>query len=287
MEKTYKTMVRASAGETEGQSGGRFWEIWAPRGGDLTQVSVGLRISGEWIGGPPVQHQLVAAEVKALGKGEVQVSSKEIPPVVCELLGKRWARELREEGFWGAWQKGQKLTRYLTKTYVAIELDEVQRLTAIDNSVDVKETPGVELVHATETWAFWSDGRVTTGIGLPRHCNAARGLSKAAHQLIDTARGSDSGEPHDIGGYAFLATVAEILREEVVEAAPQRGLYAARRVIRHDLRLVDGTERSIWVETEGYFEGYVWDAYPSLEAFKANLQAQANAASQSANAASF
>jgi len=277
--KSFKSTAMAFAGETEGKVGGRFWDMWAPRA-DLSQVEVGLRLDGDWYSQHnPVRHQPVRAAVTVGGEGEVRIESEEIPPEVCVLLAQRWARELREEGHWGAWRKGQVLTRYLTKNYVAIDEREAQRLAAIDKTTAIHVTPGLELVHAVTSgsWALWSDGQITTGIGLPRH---ARGgdLSADAVRLIDSAYGSDSREPRGIGGYRFLATVAKILREEVVAAAPQHGVYAAPSLTRFDLQLLDGSERSIWVDSRGYCEGYSWEAYPSVEAFRAALEASRLAA---------
>ena len=80
-------------------------------------------------------------------------------------------------------------TRYLTRMYAAVSLSEAKRLAAIDSMPfdKVQQTHNVELlhVHHTELWAWWSDGILTTGLGLkPELCPNV--LTPDAEELIHT-----------------------------------------------------------------------------------------------------
>lgn len=155
------------------------------------------------------------------------------------------------------------MIRYLTQRYVAVTRDQAERLALIDGSARIVETHGVELVHATNLnaascWAFWSDGAITTSIGLPAELKERRGLSAAAAELIDSVRGSDSGSPRVAGGYATLAAVQDVARDEVF-VGESRGVYARQRVERLTARLSDGSQRTMLLTSGGYSEGYAYE----------------------------
>lgn len=263
-----------------GRPAGEVWEIWArpdallePQIACVTDNKISswdrLKLTWEQRQDHPGLRLFPARVVVGGTPGEVQIDSEEIPAEIRAALAKGWTRELREEGHWWRWQKGQKLTRFLTRDYAAVEEDEARRLVEIDKG-GIEVSPDVELIHvgAGDNWALWSDGRITTAIGLPRHCRLAKGLSKDASRLIGDARGSDSGAPKEIGGYAFLSQVAEITSEETVARGGDRGRYARETLTKIGLKMLDGSHTSIVVFTVGYSEGYAWEAYPSVEAFE-------------------
>ena len=116
--------------------------------------------------------------------------------------------------------------RYLTRMYAAVTLDEAKRLAAIDSMPfnKVKQTHNVELlhVHHTELWAWWSDGILTTGLGLkPELCPNV--LSLDAEELIHTTCLSISLCP--ACGWHKLARIKRILKQERLAVGPKRGNY--------------------------------------------------------------
>jgi hypothetical protein len=105
------------------------------------------------------------------------------------------------------------MNRYVTRRYVAVCWTEAIRLANLDgtslNSIRCHHNIG--LLHCTEWWAWWSDERLTTAIGLPREL-CPEILSADAIALIDEVW---------IGGviapqcsWALLAKVDRILTRE-------------------------------------------------------------------------
>jgi hypothetical protein len=103
--------------------------------------------------------------------------------------------------------------RYLTKRYVAVDWDEAVRLARLDQTPiqEIRYAAEAELIHRTEWWAWWSDGLLTTAIGLSEFLNP-QGLSADAVELISSVWASNSPQPEC--GWSLLAQVRQILTLE-------------------------------------------------------------------------
>ncbi|NEQ42049.1 MAG: hypothetical protein F6K00_00220 [Leptolyngbya sp. SIOISBB] len=109
------------------------------------------------------------------------------------------------------------MARFLTRCYAAVTWLEALRLAALDQTpiTSIRQASNVELVHRTEWWAWWSDERLTTAIGLPESL-CPESLSPDAVSLISEVWESDSPAPEC--GWRTLAQVQQILREERVSS---------------------------------------------------------------------
>lgn len=78
------------------------------------------------------------------------------------------------------------MNRYITRRYVAVCWTEAVRLANLDGTPlgSIRCHHNLELLHRTEWWAWWSDKRLTTAIGLPELLCPER-LSADAIALID------------------------------------------------------------------------------------------------------
>lgn len=111
------------------------------------------------------------------------------------------------------------MARFLTRWYAAVTWSEALRLAALDNTpiTVIRQAPNAELVHRTEWWAWWSDERLTTAIGLPESlCPEA--LSPDAVALISEVWESESPAPQC--GWRTLASIERILQTENFSAGP-------------------------------------------------------------------
>lgn len=188
------------------------------------------------------------------------------------VLARRRAAELNQQSF-AEHIAGRKFTRYLTFRYVAVDPEECKRHAALDRTQPdkIRVTPEVAILHYAGSWMLWDDGKITTGIGidLPR----AGVLTPAAQSLISTVRGADGGTVHLPGGILALAKIDEVLEETTVRSGPDRGLYAAEKIERLQVRWRDGAEGELYAVTAGYFEGYRYDLFPTLAAAQAEFGA--------------
>lgn len=180
------------------------------------------------------------------------------------------AAELNQASF-DANIAGQKFTRYLTFSYVAVDLEECKRHAGIDKTRPDKIhiAPNVGILHYADTWMLWDDGKFTTGIGI--HLPLAGSLTKAAQALIATVRGADGGGVELPGGMLALTKLDAILSEAHVEIGPSRGHYAAEKIEHLHVRWLDGSEGDLYAVTAGYFEGYRYDIFPTLAAARAEF----------------
>lgn len=159
----------------------------------------------------------------------------------------------------------ERARRYLSRWYVALTRGDAERHAQIDGGpIRVADA---EIVHATREWTLWSDGWLTTSVGLPRWAQEIRSLSRDAENLVGECRGSDSGPP--AVGYALLVQVAVVLRTETVVCGAQRGVYRAATIDRLAVQMLDGSERELVRYSEGYPEGYLCEIYETLEALQA------------------
>lgn len=110
--------------------------------------------------------------------------------------------------------------RYLTRRYVALSWAEATRLASLDLTPleAIRYSVTAELIHRTEWWAWWSDGLLTTAIGLPEFLNP-QGLSPDAVELITDVWASDSPQPEC--GWPLLAQIQRILNIELVLRSSQ------------------------------------------------------------------
>ena len=165
----------------------------------------------------------------------------------------------------------EQSTRYrIGGDYVALDRISAERLANI-RGVSVKVESGVEIVHSTDRWAFWSDGIVTTAIGLPKWACAVKTLSTDAERIYSLYRSSDSCELYV--GRDGVFSVATIVSEETVSVEiGGSAIYAPPRVKKMRVKLTNGSEADWWLHTEGYPEGYSYDLFPSLEELQAALK---------------
>ncbi len=151
------------------------------------------------------------------------------------------------------------LTRYLTRWFVSVDENEAQRLAQGVGTHLPEITESLELLHAQDGWAFWSDGRVTTSTGLPDPLRAVRSLSPAAVELISGCfHGSPGGPPRIEGGWGALARVAAVEADELVEGRAE-GPFDPPRLRRLRVRLADGAELEWWVRTAAGAEGVCFE----------------------------
>ncbi len=160
------------------------------------------------------------------------------------------------------------MDRYKTRWYVTTDPGEAARLAEIDHTPagEIEVTHNVEPVHV-QGWILWSDNQFTTGIGsgLPRGGN----LTPDAAKLISLCRASDTGSVE--GGLISLTQVKRIVAEAEIECGPSRGHYAPESITRLDIEWLDGSEHPLYQYSVGYFEGYAYDLYQSLEALRTAL----------------
>lgn len=123
------------------------------------------------------------------------------------------------------------MARYLTRWYAAVTWSEALRLAVLDRTpiAAIRHAANAELVHRTEWWAWWSDERLTTAIGLPESlCPEA--LSSDAVALISEVWESDLPVSPQCG-WSTLASIQRILQTENVPAGPRlRNLSSLERV---------------------------------------------------------
>jgi len=157
------------------------------------------------------------------------------------------------------------MKRWITNRYVTACEDEVERLCGIDHTPPEKVdyTDGVEPVHVTGSWAYWSDGRFTTGVHLSQELPKGGSLSPDAVRLISSVWGADGSWVE--GGLQTLTTIKKIVKQR--EICDELGLrYATLPLIR---RVVvernDGTTDTLYTLQEGYGDGYQYDVYMSRE----------------------
>lgn len=154
-------------------------------------------------------------------------------------------------------------TRYKTKWYVTTDLSEARRLAEIEGThLDQIETTPATPKHVDHRnhWALWSDGRITTSIGLDDGLRPVS-LSTDAARLISSVWGSDSGRP--AVGWDLLTQIAEIVSSRTVEEGRGPGSYQGPTIQHLRVRLVDGRRTDLWVYSVGYFEGYAFEIYPT------------------------
>lgn len=117
--------------------------------------------------------------------------------------------------------------RYLTDKFVTVSSSSASRLANIFDipQAQIRVDRGVELLHCTDLWAWWSDDKLTTAIGLPEELKPIC-LSKDATKLIDRVCYSTQVRPSC--GWAKLAKIEKILEEECIA----RGLLEVQELLK-------------------------------------------------------
>lgn len=176
-------------------------------------------------------------------------------------LAREQAEKLNVASF-AAHIKGNRFTRHVIgHHYVTVHADEVERLASIFKTPteQIKITPDLEILHVSDEFTFWSDGKITKSpLGeLP----PGGSLSDSAVNLIKAVRGADGGTVHLPGGLLALTKIKKIHESRAVAEGPSRGHYAAETITEYDVEWVDGSRSPIYCQSAGYFEGYAFDIY--------------------------
>lgn len=199
--------------------------------------------------------------------GEVTVSSPLLEDASARSLAADYRRALRDEGLV---QLEQGKRYKVGWHYVCLDRIEANRLAEINKTQNEITVADATPVHAENSWVLWSDGYITTSIGLPAWARKIKALSKDAAQLVSLVWGADSGRPGC--GYKTLLDVDRIENEEVIEVGPHAGVYHRATIDRLDCRMKDGSLKSLYRYTAGYPEGYACLIESSEEALVAELR---------------
>ena len=150
------------------------------------------------------------------------------------------------------------MERYRTRRYVAISQSDALRLAGLDGTPveDILYVSDVELTHRTEWWAWWSDLKMTTAIGLPQEVQP-QGLAPDSAQLISEVWESDVIEPEC--GWSRLAEIRQILSRSVIWQGEQRGQYQPETWERLRVVLEADREAILYRVGQGYEDGYYCD----------------------------
>lgn len=215
----------------------------------------------EWVSQP------IDARIEISELGDVSIESDYLEPASGKAIASKFRLALRDSGL----VRPEVGKRYLVShSYVALDRHEAERLLKVQGNGKI-QVDEVDLVHAQNGWAVWSDGRVTTGIGLPAWTRSIKGLSDAAAGMVSAIRGSDSGSP-SVGWKAVL-NVEQIIEETTELLGPgSGGHYAKPRAIRTVVALKGGEKVTWWIYTEGYSEGYAFEIYPSKSELLKSLE---------------
>ena len=113
------------------------------------------------------------------------------------------------------------IERYLTDEFAAISLHAANRLAQIFNisSNCVQITKDVKLLHRIDFWAWWSDDKLTTSVGLPKDYEP-KSLSPCAEKLIHKVCLSATGRPSC--GWAKLAGAQQIVSTERIAVGARK-----------------------------------------------------------------
>ena len=157
------------------------------------------------------------------------------------------------------------MARYQTRKYVAISWVDATRMARIDETPldDIREFPDARLLHRTEWWAYWSDGQLTTAIGLPEQWEL-RSLSVAAESLIWQVWMSKSrwlacaSHVSPQCGWATLADVQDVISCTL----EQISLHQSSDPIIIEQLVVEfrnGQQGTLYQRIQRYSDGYSWE----------------------------
>lgn len=149
----------------------------------------------------------------------------------------------------------------MTGRYVAVDWAEAIRLAQLDGTAvgDIRCQQDIELLHRTDWWAIWSDGRLTTAIGLPEDL-CPEGLSGDAIALIDEVWIGGAIAPQC--GWALLGSVEKILACEQVCTLDCKGNMVYQGTLA--VRFADGKEGMLYRRYVRGSSGYQCDISAEL-----------------------
>lgn len=151
------------------------------------------------------------------------------------------------------------MARFLTRRYVAVTWSEATRLAALDQTpmAGIRQAPNAELVHRTEWWAWWSDERLTTAIGLPESL-CPESLSTDAVALISEVWESDSPAPQC--GWQTLAWIQCILQSEDMSVSIGLERFSSGvRVTKLTVSFQNQGQGVLYRYSQSFDEGYTCD----------------------------
>lgn len=151
------------------------------------------------------------------------------------------------------------MARFLTRWYAAVTWPEALRLGALDRTPisSIRRAPNAELVHRTEWWAWWSDERLTTAIGLPESL-CPELLSPDAVSLISEVWESDSPAPQC--GWSTLAAVQQILQSEDLPTGREPESFSSRvSVTKLTVTFPNQRQGSLYRYSQSLEESYLCD----------------------------
>lgn len=204
---------------------------------------------------------IVPSEISIDGAtGKVNITCKEVPFDCLRALEYTYRQVLIDH----ALIVPERGKRYLVgwSYYVALNRYDAERLAKIVKTDRIVEA-NADIVHcsASKRWALWSDGKITTGNGLPAWASEIKSLSKDAEYLISAYRGSDSIEL--FVDLKQILNVSKII-SKTIEKVSSHGIsvYAPPRIERMEVEFADGTRATWWLSSVGYMEGYTFDLFP-------------------------
>jgi hypothetical protein len=136
------------------------------------------------------------------------------------------------------------MNRYVTRRYVAVCWTEAMRLANLDGTSlnSIRCHDNIALLHRTEWWAWWSDERLTTAIGLPPEL-CPEMLSVDAIALIDNVWLGGAIAPQC--GWALLAKVDRILSRERHSCFTGRKIFGCQEKL--TVRFSDKKARTLYL----------------------------------------
>lgn len=158
-------------------------------------------------------------------------------------------------------------TRYLTNRFATVSLSAARRLTEIDGIPfeRVQQTSNVKLlhVHHSEIWAWWSDGRLSTGLGLDP-LSSPNLLSADAVKLIHKVCLSVCSQP--ACGWGRLAEIQSVRQCQQLAVGPIKGNYKPERLMRLEVEKVSGERVYLYTffSVEGLGEYFSYEVSTSL-----------------------
>lgn len=164
------------------------------------------------------------------------------------------------------------MNRYSTRWYTTTIESEVERLCAIDHTpaAEVRIATDVEPLHVHYSWVLWSDYKIS------RRCKElpqGGSLGPGAVQIISAIHDADGGRIE--GGYSSLVEVEEVVEEKTREShftsilSPALGRFSDEA---WTLQMKDGSTRTLFVISEGYGDGYMFEAFWSQQSARKFLE---------------
>jgi hypothetical protein len=155
--------------------------------------------------------------------------------------------------------------------------DQLARIRPVDIDADLVFND----VESIGGWSLWSDGKFRQQVretyrpenpgvfgrpaGEPMDWLSDRGvradgagITPGAVGFIRAVRGADGS---NLRAAPWLGQLRDAREGQAATVGPPRSPYAPRKVVPWTLTLADGSTRTCWVFTVGYFEGYEFDGF--------------------------